>query len=181
MKITYSTSKINSFGGINFADSIIGNAQVFNTIGQFLDNLFVRAQYRYSNLSRSYLLMSLCGGECAGDITEHLPGELSQVKNFDVCSADTLLATKKESIVSATNIRHDFNINISMNRLMVSLFVQIHHCAQSHPWHFKLIKTIRNIHPETTLRVMTVMCVVAEMRLIASLPTDDRILPDNLV
>jgi len=130
MKITYSTSKINSFGGINFADSIIGNAQVFETINQFLGNRGVRAQYRYSDLFRSYLLMTLCGGECAEDITEHLRGELSQLKNFDVCSADTLLrmqkelATEKETIVSATNVRHDFNINIAMNRLMVKLLVQ---------------------------------------------------------
>ena len=36
MKITYSTSKINSLGGINFADSIIGNAQVFETTTNFL-------------------------------------------------------------------------------------------------------------------------------------------------
>ena len=130
MKITYSTSKINSFGGINFADSIIGNTQVFETIDQFLGNRGVRAQYRYSDLFRSYLLMTFCGGECAEDITEHLRQELGQVKNFDVCSADTLLrmqkelATKKETIVSATNIRHDFNINIAMNRLMVKLLVQ---------------------------------------------------------
>jgi hypothetical protein len=52
------------------------------------------------------------------------------VKNFDVCSADTLLrmqkelATEKETIVSETNIRHDFNINIAMDRLMIKLLVQ---------------------------------------------------------
>lgn len=130
MKITYSTSKINSFGGINFADSIIGNAQVLGTIDQMLGSLGVRAQYRYSDLSRSYLLMTFCGGEYAEDITEHLRWELSQVKNFDVCSADTLLrmqkelATEKETIVSETNIRHDFNINIAMDRLMIKLLVQ---------------------------------------------------------
>lgn len=130
MKITYSTSKINSFGGINFADSIIGNTQVFDTIDQILGNRGVRAQYRYSDLFRSYLLMTLCGGECAEDITEHLRRELGQVKNFDVCSADTLLrmqkelATEKETIVSETNIQHDFNINTTMNRLMVKLLVQ---------------------------------------------------------
>jgi hypothetical protein len=64
MKITYSTSKINSFGGINFADSIIGNAQVLGTIDQMLGSLGVRAQYRYSDLSRSYLLT--LPNTCAG-------------------------------------------------------------------------------------------------------------------
>ncbi len=96
MKITYSTSKINSFGGIHFADSIIGNAQVFGTIDQLLGSRNFRAQYHYSNLFRSYLLMTLCGRECAEDIKEHLRQELGQVKNFDICSANTLLRMQKE-------------------------------------------------------------------------------------
>ena len=119
MKITYSTYKINSFGGINFANSIIGNTSVYNTIDEMPGNRGIYAQYRYSDLFRSYFLMTLCGGECAGDITEHFRGELAQVKDFDICSADTLLrmqkelATSKETIVSKTNIEHDYNINIS--------------------------------------------------------------------
>ena len=138
MKITYSTSKINSFGGINFADSIIGNTQVFSTINQMLGSRGVRAKYRYSDLFRSYLLMTLCGGECAEDITEHLRRELGQVKNFDVCSADTLLrmqkelVTEKETIVSETNTQHDFNINIAMNRLMIKLLVQTGQLSSEH-------------------------------------------------
>lgn len=129
-KVSYSTSNINSFGGINFADSLIGNASVYKTIDQMLGNRDVKAQYTYSDLFRSYFLLTLCGGECAEDITEHLRRELSQVKGFDVCSADTLLrmqkelATEKETIVSETNIEHDFNINLPMNSLMIKLLVQ---------------------------------------------------------
>ena len=95
-----------------------------------LGNRDVKAQYTYSDLFRSYFLLTLCGGECAEDITEHLRRELSQVKEFNVCSADTLLrmqkelATEKETIVSETNIEHDFNINLPMNRLMIKLLVQ---------------------------------------------------------
>ncbi|HKI90352.1 MAG TPA: IS1380 family transposase [Draconibacterium sp.] len=138
MKITYSTSKINSFGGLNFANSIIGNAQVFDTIDQMLGTRGIRAQYRYSDLFRSYLLITLCGGACAEDITEHLRGELSQVRNFDVCSADTLLrmqkelVTGKETFVSKTNIRHNFNINITMNKLLVKLLVQTGQLSPEH-------------------------------------------------
>ena len=130
MKITYSTDKINSFGGINFADSIIGNASVYKTIDQTLGQRGIKAGYSYSDLIRSYLLMVLCGGECAEDITEHLRSELSHVKGFEVCSADTLLrmqkelATKKETTVSKTGIVHDFNINMDMNKLLVKLLVQ---------------------------------------------------------
>jgi len=130
MKITYSKENINSFGGINFADSIIGNTSVYKTIDQTLGQRGIKAGYSYSDLFRSYLLIVLCGGGCAEDITEHLRSELSQVKGFEVCSADTLLrmqkelATEKESTVSQTGISHDFNINLDMNKLMVKLLVQ---------------------------------------------------------
>ena len=82
--------------------------------------------------------MTLCGGECAEDITEHLRRELCQIKNFDVCSADTLLrmqkelSTEKETIVSETNIQHDFNINIEMNRLMIKLLLQTGQLSSAH-------------------------------------------------
>lgn len=129
MKITYSTQNINSFGGINFADSIIGNVSVYKTIDQTLGKRGINAGYSYSDLFRSYFLMVLCGGGCAEDITEHLRSELSQVKGFEVCSADTLLrmqkelSTEKETTVSGTGIMHDFNINLTMNKLMVELLL----------------------------------------------------------
>ena len=130
MKITYSTENIKSYGGINIADSIIDNTSVYKTIDQSLGKRGIKSVYSYSDLFRSYLLMTLCGGECAEDITEHLCGELSQIKSFEVCSADTLLrmqkelATEKETTISGTGIEHDFNINKEMNRLMVRLLIQ---------------------------------------------------------
>ncbi len=130
MKITYSKENINSFGGINFADKIIENASVYAIIDQTLGNRGLRSEYSYSDLIRSYFLMVLCGGECAEDITEHLRDELSHVKGFNVCSADTLLrmqkelSTEKETFVSKSNIEHDFNINMDMNKLMVDLLVK---------------------------------------------------------
>lgn len=129
MKITYSSSKIKSFGGINFANSIIVNKNTCSIIDQTLGNRGVRSEYNYSDLFRSYLLMILCGGECAEDITEHLRGELEQVNNFNVCSADTLLrmqkelSTTKETFISDTGISHEFNVNMTMNNLMVKLLV----------------------------------------------------------
>ena len=125
MKITYSTDNINSFGGINFADHIIGNASFYELIDQELG-----AKYSYSDLIRTYLLLTLCGGECAEDVTENLRSELKQVKSFSPSSADTLLrmqkelATDKETFLSTSGIEHDFNINLSMNRLMLKLLIK---------------------------------------------------------
>lgn len=136
MKVKYSSENIHSFGGINFADKVISNASVYGLIDQSLGSRGVFAQYSYSDLIRSYLLMTFCGGGCAEDITEHLRGELQQVKGFKVCSADTLLrmqkelSTDKEAIVSASGITHEWNINDKMNDLMVKLLV---HARQLNP------------------------------------------------
>ena len=130
MKITYSNSKIKSFGGINFADLIISKSSTYQMIDQALGNRGIRPEYNFSDLFRSYFLLTLCGGECAEDITEHLRGELDQVKDFEVCSADTLLrmqkeiSTEKEMFISDTGIKHEFNINMTMNNLMVKLLMQ---------------------------------------------------------
>lgn len=130
MKTTYSTENIHSFGGINFADNIINNTGIYELIDKTLGNRGFRANFSYSDLIRSYLLMVLCGGECAEDISVHLRKELEQVKGFNVCSADTLLrmqkelATEKESFLSDSNIEHDFNINMDMNHLLVNLLVK---------------------------------------------------------
>ncbi len=130
MKNTYSKKNIHSFGGINFADKIISNASIYKSIDNILGNRGSRAGYSYSDLLRSYMLMVLCGDECAEDITEHLRSERGQVQNFDVCSADTLLrmqkelSTKKETFTSNAGITHDFNINIPMNSLMVKLLLK---------------------------------------------------------
>ena len=49
MKVTYSTENINPMGGINFADRIIGNANVYKIIDQALGSRGVKAIYRYSD------------------------------------------------------------------------------------------------------------------------------------
>lgn len=130
MKITYSTEKINSFGGINFADNIIKQNSLYTSVDQSLVNRGVKSTYSYSDLIRSYFLLILCGGECAEDITENLRNELEQVKDFDPSSADTLLrmqkelSTPKETFVSPSGIEHEFNVNMDLNRLMVRLLVE---------------------------------------------------------
>lgn len=130
MKITYSSEKINSFGGINFANKIIKQEKLFDIINQSLGNRGLNATYSYSNLIQSYFLLILCGGECAEDITENLREELKQVQNFKPSSADTLLrmqkelSTPKETFKSLTGIEHEFNVNLGMNRLMLKLLVE---------------------------------------------------------
>ncbi len=90
----------------------------------------------YCDLIRSYFLLTLPGGECAEDITEHFRRELEQIKDFSVCSADTLLrmqkelATTKQTYISSTAVQHDFNINMKLNELRIELLI---HCKQLSP------------------------------------------------
>jgi len=138
MKITYYSEKINSFGGINFADYVIKQNNLYSTVDQLPGSRGVKASYSYSDLIRSYFLLILCGDECAEDITENLRGELEQIKNFYPSSADTLLrmqkelSTAKEIYVSASGIEHELNVNMDLNRLIVNFLVK---CKQLNPEH----------------------------------------------
>ncbi|HSQ97795.1 MAG TPA: IS1380 family transposase [Rickettsiales bacterium] len=129
MKITYSGTTINAFGGINFADKIFSNASVYSFIDKELGSRRLGSEYSYSDLFRTYLLLVLCGGECAEDVTEHLKSELNQIRNFKTSSADTLLRMQKElagdkqTYISDSKTKHEFSINMKMNKLMLKLLI----------------------------------------------------------
>jgi hypothetical protein len=133
MKITYSTDKINPFGGINFVNKTLENTGVFQIIDNELGARSAQAEYCYSDIFRAYWLLNFTGGDCAEDITEHLRPYLADIKGIAVPGADTLLrvqkqlATDKEVFTTDKGICHELNINENMNRLMVR---QLVHCNQ---------------------------------------------------
>jgi len=130
MRCTYSQQNIKSFGGINFADKIFQDHKIHEFIDQSLVPRGLTTKYRYSDLVRSYLFLVICGGDCAEDITEHLAEELSQVREFEVPSADTLLrqqkelATDTETFTSLNGIQHEFCTNEVLNQLLLELLVK---------------------------------------------------------
>jgi hypothetical protein len=130
MKITYSSKKIKSFGGLNFTDTFLKSKNLYGFIDQNLGTRGPAAKYAYSDLIRSYLSLVLCGGECAEDISEHLRGELSQLRDFEVPSADSLLrmqkelAAPKETFKSKSGVEHEFSGNPALNKLLVGLLVK---------------------------------------------------------
>jgi hypothetical protein len=91
MKVNYSKDNICAFGGLNFTDKLIKDHGIFDVIDNTLVVRGVLVQYKYSDLFRSLLSLTLCGGKCAEDISEHLRTELAQIPDFKVCSADTLV------------------------------------------------------------------------------------------
>lgn len=133
MKITYSTDKINPFGGINFVNKTLENTGVFQLIDNELGKRPALAEYSYSDIFRTYWLLNFTGGDCAEYITEHLRPYLKDIKGIAVPGADTLLrvqkqlATDKETFTTNKGICHEFNVNENMNRLMVK---QLTYCSQ---------------------------------------------------
>ena len=91
MKVISSTDQISSFGGINFVDHFLAQANIFTSIDEHLGKRSPNAKYAYSDIIRSYLLLVLCGGDCVEDLQENLKGELNQLKKISPSSADTLL------------------------------------------------------------------------------------------
>lgn len=61
MKITHSTEKINSFGGINFTDQRIKQNSLHDIVEQLFGSRGSKFTYFYSNLIRSYFLLILNG------------------------------------------------------------------------------------------------------------------------
>lgn len=130
MKITYSSKKIKSFGGLNFTDTFLKDKNIYSLIDKSLGPRGIGAKYGYSDLVRSYLSLVLCGGGCAEDISEHLRGELSQLRGFETPSADTLLrmqkelSAPKETFTSKSGVKHEFSGNPGLNNLLVGLLVK---------------------------------------------------------
>jgi hypothetical protein len=131
MQVTYFDEKINPFGGINFVNKIIENAGLYGLIDKTLGDRASQAEYSYSDIIKAMWMITYCGGDCAEDITEHLPLYLNTIKGFKSPGADTILrvqkklATKKELIISQSGIEHEFNINIELNRLMIKMLIHL--------------------------------------------------------
>jgi hypothetical protein len=136
MKITNSFEKINPFGGINFVNRTLENTGVFQLIDSELGKRPAQAEYSFSDIFRSYWLLNFTGGDCAEDITSHLRPYLEDIKGVAVPGADTLLrvqkqlATDKEIFITDKGIKHEFNVNEGLNRLMVKQLIL---CKQLSP------------------------------------------------
>jgi hypothetical protein len=125
MKITTSKSVVNPFGGFNFCVDLLEKEGIPQLIDQHLGKRVLYGGFDYSQILLNQLAVYFTGGDCAEDINEHLRPHLKQVKGIEVCSADTLLrgikelSTPSEMLVSSTGVAHQFNINLSLNQLLL--------------------------------------------------------------
>jgi hypothetical protein len=130
MKITHSKKKITPFGGFNFCHELLSDTGIPNLIDNHLGQRVKYAGFNYSEILSNHLAIFLNGGDCAEDINEHLRSNLKQVRGLSVCSADTILrgikelSTPIEEYVSDSGVKHYFNINTNLNKLLVKALVK---------------------------------------------------------
>lgn len=125
-KVTNSTEKISSFGGFNFVFNSFHQTGLSQLIDNELGSRVKTFGFQYSEIIANQLAIFLTGGDCAEDLSEHLKSPLQQVRGMSVCSPDTVLRAGRElSCASevfenpATGVKHEFNINMGLNSLMI--------------------------------------------------------------
>jgi hypothetical protein len=126
MHTTKSAEKITPFGGLNFCLKSFHDSGLAGLIDRHLGPRVQTVGFSYSDIIANQLAVFFAGGDCAEDINEHLRGPASPIKGLSVCSADTLLrgvkqlACDSQELVHPTSgVTHTFNINESLNDLMV--------------------------------------------------------------
>lgn len=130
MKITHSSDKITPFGGFNFCNELICKTGIPNLVDAHLGKRVKYVGFDYSAILSNHMAIFLNGGDCTEDINEHLRSHLKQVGNFTVCSADTILrgikelATPTKELISPSGIKHEFNINTKLNKLLLKATVK---------------------------------------------------------
>lgn len=127
MKITTSSEKINSFGGLNFVSNEFDSLGIPQLIGNQLGSRGNLAEFSFADVIKNMWMLFFAGGDCAEDIQEHLRWELEQTNKVNVSSADTILRVQKELatatqvVYSKADIENQFNTNERLNKLNLDI------------------------------------------------------------
>lgn len=130
MKITTSTDKIRSFGGLNFISKQFDDLNIEDLITQYLGKRPTQAVFSYSDIIKNLWSITFAGGDCAEDIHSNLKEELLAVSNLKICSPDTILnvqkslANEKEIHLSKTKTVNEFSKHAVLNALNVDFLIQ---------------------------------------------------------
>ena len=130
MKIGQSTDKTSPFGGFNFCHKLLADTGIPQLVDGELGQRVKTFGFNYSDIFSNHLAVFLSGGDCTEDIQEHLHDHLLKVKGLSVCSADTILrgikelASPVEELTGPTGVKHFFNINKPLNKLMVKALIK---------------------------------------------------------
>ena len=130
MKVTTSLEKIHSFGGLNFVSAQFDQLELPRLITNSLGIRSLLATYQYSDIIKNIWMTIFSGGDCAEDIQTNLKGELENIENMKICSADTILrlqktlSTDKEIVYSKNGVKNEFNKHSKLNELNLSMLLK---------------------------------------------------------
>ena len=130
MKITQSDKNITPFGGFNFCYELFKKTGLPQLIDNHLGKRVSTFGFDYSDIFTNHMAIFLHGGDCTEDVNDHLRNVLKQVRGMSVCSADTILrgikelATPTNGHLSSSGITHEFNINITLNKLLLKALLK---------------------------------------------------------
>jgi hypothetical protein len=130
MKITYSNDKIKSFGGLNFITNEFNNLKLEQLITKHLGTRSIYSTYSYADIIKNLWAIIFAGGDCAEDIQTNLKEEFSQIKDLNVCSADSILrlqkelSLEKEIHLSKAKVVNEFSKHDILNALNLDLLLQ---------------------------------------------------------
>jgi hypothetical protein len=130
MKITTSLENIHSFGGLNFVSDEFDKLGLPELITNKYGKRSLLATYDFHDIFKNIWMTIFAGGDCAEDIQTNLKGELENITNMKVCSADTILrlqkdlSTEKEIHFSKNNVKNEFNKNTKLNELNISMLLK---------------------------------------------------------
>ena len=131
MKVTNSTEKITPLGGFNFIFKSFKDSGLAQLIDKHLGLRVKTFGFSYSDIFLNHMAVYFNGGDCTEDLNDHLRSHLQQVRGMQVCSADTVLRGIKELATQTlliknpdTGVKHEFNLNPSLNDLLVKALKQ---------------------------------------------------------
>jgi hypothetical protein len=129
MKITTSLDNIKSLGGLNFISTEFDDLKLPGLIAQHLGTRALQAEFSFSEVIKNIWAITFAGGDCAEDIHTNLKGELQQIENLHICSADTILrvqkqmALAKETHKSKSGTVNEFSKHGKLNALNLDMLL----------------------------------------------------------
>jgi len=127
MKVLKS-SHINPFGGLNFVLHEFDRLKLGDLLCQNLPKLPSQSKYSWKDILYSFWSIYFCGGDCIEDLSGNFSHHLKGNKFHLIPSPDRVLKrfqeiSKAKEILSSkrSKAKHEFSINIGINRLNIEL------------------------------------------------------------
>ena len=127
MKILKS-SHINPFGGLNFVLEELDRLKLGHLLYEKLPELPPQSKYSWKDILYSFWSIYFCGGDCIEDLSGNFHHHLKNNKFHSIPSPDRVLkrfqdlsGSKEILSTKRSKARHEFSINLDLNRLNISL------------------------------------------------------------